>query len=50
MLSIDEREDDDLEGEVNSLPFVIDEELADQYGESFSVSLGENGIPAVATA
>ncbi|MDR2574315.1 MAG: hypothetical protein LBC94_08275 [Desulfovibrio sp.] len=46
-LSIDEREDEDKEGEVNSLPFVISEELADQYGENFSVSLDENQMPVV---
>lgn len=48
MLSIDEREDDDLEGDVNSLPFVINEELADQYGVNFSISLDENQLPTVA--
>ena len=47
MLSIDEREDDDLEGEAESMPFVINEELADQYGTSFSICLCENGQPTV---
>ncbi|MDR2574314.1 MAG: ErpA-related iron-sulfur cluster insertion protein [Desulfovibrio sp.] len=49
-LSIDEREDEDREGEANSLPFVISEELAEQYGENFSVSLDENKMPVVEAA
>ena len=47
MLSIDEREDGDLEGEAESMPFVINEDLADQYGQSFSICLCENGLPTV---
>lgn len=47
-LSIDEREDDDVETEVESIPFVINKELVDQYGKSFSVSLDEHGLPSVA--
>lgn len=41
-LSISEREDDDVEGEIESLPFVINSELVDQYGLIFSVSLDEH--------
>ncbi len=41
-LSIDEREDDDVEGQVQSLPFVINKELVEQYGSNFSVSLDEH--------
>ena len=48
MLSIDERDDDDVEGEAESLPFVISKDLADQYGGSFSVSLDEHRMPVVA--
>ncbi|MDR2819932.1 MAG: ErpA-related iron-sulfur cluster insertion protein [Desulfovibrio sp.] len=40
-LSIDEREDDDVEFNVKSMPFVINEELADQYGENFTVTLND---------
>lgn len=47
MLSIDEREDDDLEGEISAMPFVINEELADQYGVNFSISLDDSGLPHV---
>ena len=47
-LSIDEREDDDVEVEVDSLPFVISKDLIDQYGKNFSVILDEQQIPSVA--
>ncbi len=47
-LSIDERESDDLEGQAGSLPFVINEDLADQYGLNFSVALDEEKMPVVA--
>jgi Fe-S cluster assembly iron-binding protein IscA len=46
-LSIDEREEEDVEGETRSLPFVISEELAEQYGRNFSVTLDENLMPVV---
>lgn len=46
-LSIDEREDEDIEGEVQSLSFVISEEMADQYGSAYSVFLNEEGIPDI---
>ena len=38
-MGIDEREEDDLETEVACLPFVINRDLADQYGGRFLVSL-----------
>ncbi|MDR2669572.1 MAG: ErpA-related iron-sulfur cluster insertion protein [Desulfovibrio sp.] len=41
-LSIDERSDDDLEAPAQSVPFVIDRDLADQYGENFVVALDEH--------
>lgn len=47
MLSIDEREDEDLEGEVNTLPFVINEELSEQYGVNFFIALDGNQLPMV---
>ncbi|MDR1776653.1 MAG: hypothetical protein LBR31_02325 [Desulfovibrio sp.] len=46
-LSIDEREDDDVEEAVNALPFVINEELFEQYGENYSVTLDENQVPVI---
>lgn len=49
-LSIDERENDDLEENVRSLPFVISEDLAEQYGGNFSVTLDEHSIPVVEAA
>ncbi len=42
VLSIDEREDDDAEGEARAIPFAIDRELVDRYGEAFFVCLDEN--------
>lgn len=47
-LSIDEREKDDIEGSANALPFVIGEDLAEQYGDTFEVSLDEHQVPTVA--
>lgn len=49
-LSIDEREEDDLECEINGLPFVTVQDLVDQYGENFTVTLDENQMPVVAAA
>ncbi len=46
-LGIDEYEEDDLEGEAASLPFVIDRDLADRYGTRFTVFLDKNQIPSV---
>ena len=41
-LSIDERETGDMEGVVDAIPFVINEDLADQYGTKFAISLDEH--------
>jgi hypothetical protein len=49
-LSIDEREDEDVEGEAASLPFVIGGDLAEQYGRDFSVAMDEHRMPAVTAA
>lgn len=49
-LSIDERESDDVEAEAASIPFVITEDLAEQYGRNFSIALDENQVPSVAVA
>ena len=38
-LSIDERDTEDIEGEAATLPFVMNRELAEQYGTRFAVSL-----------
>jgi hypothetical protein len=46
-LSIDEREDEDVEGKAASLPFVIEGDLADRYGRDFSVAMDERRMPAV---
>jgi hypothetical protein len=46
-LSIDEREDEDVEGEAASLPFVVDADIAERYGRDFSVAMDERRIPAV---
>jgi iron-sulfur cluster insertion protein len=40
-LSIDERENEDIEAEISSIPFVINEEFAEQYGTKFVVTLSE---------
>ena len=45
--SIDEREDEDVETEVDSVPFVISEEIADQYGRDYAISLDEHGMPVI---
>ena len=47
-MSIDEREDEDHDGEAESLPFVANQEVVDQYGERFTVALDENKMPVVA--
>jgi hypothetical protein len=48
-LGIDELEDDDLETEVGRLPFVVNRDLADQYGGGFLVSLDKDQTPVVAS-
>jgi len=40
-LSVDERAEDDIEDEVECLPFVIARDLVEQYGAAFAVSLDE---------
>lgn len=49
-LSIDEREDDDVESMADGLPFAVPEDLIEQYGEDFSVSLDEQQMPIVTAA
>lgn len=43
-LSIDEQEDEDVEGHAESLPFIIDRDLVDQYGTEFSVAMDANAM------
>lgn len=45
---MDEREDADVEADVNSLPFVLNEEIVAQYGNKYSISFDEKGLPVVA--
>ncbi|MEG2173437.1 MAG: hypothetical protein RRY29_09285 [Desulfovibrionaceae bacterium] len=47
-LSIDEREEEDTEGTAQALPFVINTDLAAQYGNKFSVILDAHNMPVVA--
>lgn len=43
-LSIDMREDDDVEAEVNGIPFVMNEELVEQYGDNLTVRYLEEDL------
>lgn len=51
-VSVDEREDPDEEKEVEvgGLPFVINNEVIDSYGEKFEIFLNESGVPSVKAA
>lgn len=37
-----------MEASVRALPFVIGEDLAEQYGDTFAVTLDEHQVPTVA--
>jgi hypothetical protein len=41
-LSIDEREDGDVEFNVKAMPFVMNEDLVEQYGENLKVTMTED--------
>lgn len=43
-LSIDERENEDVEATIDSIPFVINEELIEQYGDDFTVEFLEEDL------
>ena len=43
----DEQDEDDLTGEADSLPFIISQDLVDQYGAEFGVTRDEQGMYAV---
>lgn len=45
--SVDEREDGDVETVVDSLPIVMSEDFADQYGQDYAISLDEHGMAVV---
>ena len=40
-LSIDERDAEDIEGEAHAIPFIMNRDLAEQYGTRFAVSLDD---------
>ena len=48
-LSIDEREDPDEEQEAvfASMPFVVNNEVVDSYGDRYSITLNEDQFPIV---
>lgn len=46
-LSIDEREEQDVTGETKTIPFVAAEDVVEQYGVRFSVTLDEYLMPVV---
>ena len=48
-LSIDEREDSDEEQEAVfvSMPFVVNNEVVDTYGDTYSITLNEDQFPIV---
>ncbi len=50
-VSLDEREDPDEEQEVQieGLPFVVNEDVIASYGLTYTIFVGENGVPAVSS-
>lgn len=51
-LSIDERDDleDELEANVDGIPFIVHPDVVDTYGKIFSIAVNpENGQPKVST-
>ena len=38
-LTIDEKNDEDVEGKAQDMAFVLEEDLVDQFGEKYSISL-----------
>lgn len=49
-LSIDTVEDDDMKATIGSIPFAVNQDLADQYGTNFSVTLDAEGALEVKVA
>lgn len=45
---MDEREDDDVECAVNTIPFVINKDLLAQYGADFIVTVNDKRVPELA--
>jgi hypothetical protein len=48
--SVDERGDDDVETVLDSIPIVMSEDFADQYGQDYTIYLDEHGMPVVKRA
>ena len=50
-MSLDEREDADEEQEikVEGVPFVVNNDVIDSYGETYHIAADETGMPAVST-
>ena len=48
-LGVDEREDPDeeQEGEFGGMPFVVNNDVIDTYGESFEITLNAEGLPLI---
>ncbi len=44
---VDEREDDDIETQVDSFTIVMSEDFADQYGQDYAIYLCDQGMPTV---
>lgn len=44
---VDEREDDDLETVADSIPIVMNEDIAEQYGYEHVIYFDESGVTAV---
>ena len=51
-VSLDEREDSDEEQElqVEGMPFVVGNEVIDSYGLTYTIFVGETGIPRVSSS
>lgn len=43
-LSIDERDEEDVEGEAEAMPFIMNRELVEQYGINLAVSVDANRV------
>ena len=48
-VSLDEREDADEEIKTEGVPFVVNNDVIDSYGETYHIAADETGMPAVST-
>ena len=49
-VSLDEREDpEEQEIEVESIPFVVNEDVIDSYGLKYTIAVDEHNMPAVSS-